>query len=170
MTSARLAACAASFALVAATGASAGLTFVGSWAVNSGPNWQDNPVSYTGQEAAALLFGGAPSDYSISTNGTNPALVNFSAWEDGWGDGNTYGSTTPAPQNFDLQTGTGYDDPGGGGTSYSAYVSDHGIALVNYAFVESAVPEPAGWALMLVGLGAVGGSLRVRRQVSLAQS
>ena len=168
MTSARLAVCAACLAMVAATGASASLTFVGSWAVDSGPAWLSNPRSYTGQEAAALLFGGAPSDYSISTNGTNPALVNFSAWEDGWGDRNTYGSTTPAPQNFDLQTGTGYDDPGGGGTSYSAYVSDHGVGLINYAFVGSPAPEPVGWALMLVGLGAVGGSLRARRQGSPA--
>ncbi len=51
--------------------ANAALTFVGAWQVDQGPTWfgspPDGPLAYTGQEAAALLFGGNASDYSIST-------------------------------------------------------------------------------------------------------
>lgn len=42
----------------------------------------------------------------------------------------------------------------GGGSPYGPVVGDVGIA---------AVPEPASWALMLLGLGAMGGVLRSRR-------
>jgi hypothetical protein len=36
----------------------------------------------------------------------------------------------------------------------------------NVAFVSSAVPEPATWAMMLVGFGAIGASMRRRRRVT----
>ena len=53
--------------------AHAGPIFVGSWDVYdaNAPDWfgyePDGPLAYTAQEAAALLFGGNPGDYSIST-------------------------------------------------------------------------------------------------------
>lgn len=34
--------------------------------------------------------------------------------------------------------------------------------------VSGAIPEPATWAMMLLGFGAVGGALRVRRQVAVS--
>src|SRR5262245_16768229 len=37
--------------------------FVGSWEVDQGPFWIPAPPTYSGQEAAAHLFGGAPGDY-----------------------------------------------------------------------------------------------------------
>lgn len=41
-----------------------------------------------------------------------------------------------------------------------------GIALVNFSFSQiSAVPEPATWAMMLLGFGVIGTSLRRRRKV-----
>ena len=39
----------------------------------------------SGQEAAALLFGGVASDYVISTVDTNSLNINFMAHVDGWG-------------------------------------------------------------------------------------
>ena len=43
---------------------------------------------------------------------------------------------------------------------------EQGIALVNFSFQQiSAVPEPATWAMMLLGFGVVGTSIRRRRKV-----
>lgn len=41
---------------------------------------------------------------------------------------------------------------------------------VAFQFVDRGVPEPATWAMMLLGLGAVGWQLRRRRQPVLAQA
>ena len=46
--------------------------------------------------------------------------------------------------------------PGGDSADYSGNF--------NVAAVAAAVPEPATWAMMIVGVGAVGGSMRVRRR------
>jgi len=60
-------------------------SFVGQWALGEAPHWNDNLPVYSGQSAAALLFGGNASDYVISTVGVDPNLVNHMAWVDGWG-------------------------------------------------------------------------------------
>src|SRR4051794_37159356 len=67
--------------------ADAALQFVGQWQVDQGPNWMTNPPVYSGQEAAALLFGGLPADYTISTLGLNPNVVDSQAWYSIWGVG-----------------------------------------------------------------------------------
>ena len=175
-----LAASVAALSLAAAGGANAALTFVGSWHVGDGPVWTDNPAVLTAQETAALLFGGVASDYSISTLGNDPNLVNFRAHVDGWGDGQYL--TGDVAQNYSLDTGNpGYNDPYGG-PSYSAYVLDHscfdrysdpsqscaaGEPGQNFAF-RNAVPEPATWALMIGGFGMAGSMLRRRRLVTAA--
>lgn len=62
--------------------------YVGSWNVPNGeaPRWTDDPpngpLAYTGQEAAALLFGGSAGDYAISTAGSDVALIDNQAWYD----------------------------------------------------------------------------------------
>jgi hypothetical protein len=157
--------------LSAITSASAATyTYVGDWAVDQGPaynlpspNPTNGPPVYTGQEAAALLFGGSPSDYAISTHGTNSANIDFSAWEDGYGDSSTYAANgTPAPQNYSLDVGgLGYNSACKlgiqcGQSAYSAYVNDHHVGLINYAFRVSAVPEPSTWAMLLLGFAGVG--------------
>lgn len=148
-------------------------TYVGSWRmgdINGGYGnptnpwiWSNNPQSMSAAETAAYLFGGSPTDYEISTAGTNPALINHRAWLDGWGDTQYY-LGSGASESFKLQTGTGYANPGGAGSSYSAYVVDHvDTSKINYAFrvapsvVASAAPEPGTLALLLLGGGAVGG-------------
>ena len=126
----------------------AGYTYAGSWSVNQGPAWSPNPPVYSGQQAAALLFGGGAASYAISTTGVNPAAINFKTWLDGWGDSGTYGGTTPGNQSFSLDKGgAGYNSLPGTGSAYSAYISDHGVAGVNYAFraiSQGAVVAPAG--------------------------
>jgi hypothetical protein len=144
-------------------------TYVGSWDmadVNGGDYfgnpyyWQSNPLCYSGVEAAALLFGGSPSDYVTSTVDSNPADINFKTFVDGWDDDEYL--YNPQPDTFKLQTGSGYNDPSGYGTAYSAYVADHGqfdypYSFVNYAFRINAtsVPEPCG-VVALCGLGCMG--------------
>ncbi len=164
----------------AAAADAATYTYVGSWYVGEGPTWSTNPGVYSGQEAAALLFGGTASQYAISTIDSNVANINFSTFVDGWGDSQYL--TTAVSHSFSLVTGTGYNDPGGTGTSYSAYVLDHscgqrygnpgasceGSQGLNYAFRIAAVPEPASWGLMIVGFGLVGATLRTRRTVAAA--
>ncbi|NEX91895.1 autotransporter-associated beta strand repeat-containing protein [Caulobacter sp. 17J65-9] len=141
-----------------------GLIYAGSWRVSDGPSWGDNPAVYSGQEAAALLFGGEAGDYSISTVSNDPNQINYSAWMDGWGDGQYL--ETPAPQDLHVDVdGDGYANPGGAGTAYSAYVSDHGARQVNYAFREesgSLVKTGAG-VLTLNGANTFSGSAYVQQ-------
>jgi hypothetical protein len=67
-------------ALAGAAPAEAGWVHVGSWDVNQGPSWNSRPLACTGQQAAALLFGGTASQYAIPTNGSNPDQIGFQAW------------------------------------------------------------------------------------------
>ena len=109
--------------------------YVGSWELGIGPAYGTNPPVYTGQQTAALLFGGLPSQYAISTISNNAAQINFMTWLDGWGVHNG----TLAADNYSKVTGTGYNNPGGTGTAFSAYVQDAfdgtDPAFTNYAFL-----------------------------------
>lgn len=143
--------------LTAAALASAGL--IGSWQVDQGPSWSAVPPAYTGQEAAALLFGGSPSDYWISTS---PNFIDHLAWVSTWGGacGGTLPCGTKVAEDFKVSTGGLYASPG----DTSAYVWDwaQGSTYINYAFsADSAVPEPGSFLLLGAGLAAV--ALRMRR-------
>jgi hypothetical protein len=133
-------------------------------ALNGAANWGTDPQIYSGQQAAALLFGGSASDYVISTVDSNPADINFMAWYSPWG-GSSPGYTSQPNGNGNFPAGveasqsafvdyggTGiYDTPG----DLSSYVLDwaQGPFYTNYAFEAAAVPEPA--SLTMLGIGAV---------------
>lgn len=139
-------------------------TYVGSWSIGDGPSWTTNPDVYSGQEAAAFLFGGNASDYVISTISNNPAEINFLTFLDGWGD--TQYVLNPQSQSWKLDSGApGYNDPYGG-PAYSAYVYDHfgpGSIYVNYAFrVNQGVPEPTTMLLLGFGLAGLAGVRRFK--------
>lgn len=115
--------------------------FVGSWLVWESPaeDWTccppNGPLAYTGQEAAALLFGGNPEDYVISTAGEDVAAINYMAWYDviGWG-GREF------PQDHDVKyLGEFYGPTSGYGgpvdeVAASALVYDNSPSQRNYAF------------------------------------
>lgn len=73
--------------------------------------------------------------------------------------------------NFSFLTGLGFD-PNVNDT-YSATLTSGGHSLTAYAQIGSgapAVPEPASWAMMLIGFGALGFAMRAgRRQAGLPQ-
>jgi hypothetical protein len=156
--------------LLSSASQAATYVFVGAWSVGDGPDWSTNPTVYSGQDAAALLFGGNASDYAISTIDNTVANINFRAYVDGWGDTQYLSGAGSVAQNFKLDTGgSGYNSAPGVGSAYSAFVKDHSSAgdplTRNFAFrnIEGAVPEPSTWALMIGGFGMVGGSMRYRR-------
>ena len=143
-------------------------TYVGSYQVDSGVYWQLNPPCYTGIQAADLVFGNpAPGEeYAISVDQTL-AFVTHTAVLDQWG----IHTGLIANENYDLQTGTGYDDPVGGPAS-SAYVQDGGFLFttpngdVNYVW-ERAVPDAAS-TLGLLSLG-LGSLAALRRRLAARQ-
>ena len=167
-----------------ASPASAELIFEGSWILGNGPFSGENPPVYSGQSAAALLFGGNASDYVISTIGSDPDTVNNMAWAD------TEGATQPSlvPQSYSLSDCGGTYDCGGTDDATSAYVLDHtcnnrlanlsltcdnsddsslpqpSTSFVNYAFLNTAAvaaPEPS--SLLLLGTMVIGFGLLRRR-------
>jgi hypothetical protein len=168
--------------LGAAAAANAGVTFVGSWEVDQGPEWSgsppNGPLAYTGQEAAALLFGGSASDYVISTVDNLVADINDEAWYSviGVGGGsqfaqdysNKYLGQYYGPTYTFNCCGAAYQNI----NAASSYVNDNatGSDFTNFAFrVDGgAVPEPASWALMIGGFGLAGAALRRRRQMAAA--
>jgi hypothetical protein len=132
------------------------VTFVGSWAVDQGPSWTVGPNAYTGQQAAALLFGGTASDYMISTIDNIVANINHLSWVSTWGGacGGTFPCGTQLADNFSVSTGGLYLTFG----DTSAYVNDWAVGsqYQNFAFRVSAVPLPASLPLLAAGVGLMG--------------
>lgn len=165
-------------ALLSSTSASAvTYTFVGSWSVfnNAAPTWfetpPNGPLAYTGQEAAALLFGGVASDYVISTIDSNPMNINFQAYYDVIGiGGNTFSQDYNVKYLGQYYGPTSdYDNVPLGERAASAFIRDNlsGDLTLNYAFtISSAVPEPESWALLVVGFGIVGFGMRRKSLVA----
>jgi hypothetical protein len=151
-------------ALAAGAADAATYVFVGSWQVDEGPSWTVVPPAYTGQEAAALLFGGVASDYAISTVDTNPANIDFQSWVSVWGAGGFadcpgFPCGRKVPQGVVTSTGGLYQNPG----DESAYVFDWAVGpeFTNYAF-KAVIPEPGTWAMLIAGFGLVGWASRRR--------
>jgi hypothetical protein len=162
--------CASILVLLALAGgvAQAVPTYVGSYAVYDGPWWVDNPPVYSAREAAALIFGGLPTDYLISINPSQDyTTITLTGWYDGWGEhqGMIF------DQDYKLDTGNpGYNDPEYiEGAARSAYVKDglfDTAKFRNYVWLNDAAPAvPAPGALLLVTLGAAGVTWIRRRRM-----
>lgn len=153
--------------------------FVGSWDVydTNAPDWYGyepvGPLAYTAQEAAALLYGGNPGDYSISTIDNLVDNINNMAWYDVIG----FGGIVFAEDYSNKYLGQFYGptdsfDFGNPNNPASAYIRDNlydGTAI-NFAFRNdtSGVPEPAVLSLLLPGLLAVAATRRRREKVATA--
>ena len=115
-------------------------SYVGSFNTNDGPSWTTNPPALSAQEAAALIFGGVPSDYAISTNPdtTDPSTITHTAWASTWG----IAGCQEVAENYSLDLGApGYNDPGGNGTAVSAYVNDNcTLSNTNYVWLAPVSP------------------------------
>lgn len=140
-------------------------TYVGFWDVYSGMPW-DTPSlpTYTGQQAAAAIFGGSPSDYVISTVDDAVANIDHMAWVDIYRTGFVTPANNLVAENYVVDTGAaGYNASG----DTSAWVQDNGPSSTyfNYAFridnKNNRVPEPV--SLALVGLGFFGIGVARRR-------
>ena len=150
----------ASFMIVCSA-ASAATIYVGSWQVDQGPRWDQPsgpPLAYSGQEAAALLFGGVASDYLISTKDNLVSDIDRMAWVS-----LIYVGTNKVADNFKISTGGYYQTLG----DTSAYVDDNatGAQFTNYAFRVAAVPEPQTYGMLLAGLGLVGAIARRKQRL-----
>lgn len=151
-----VAAVAVAFSVGAADAAT--YTYVGSWTVDQGAYWGSDTVAYTGQGAAALIFGGSASDYAISTISALVSDINFKNWVSVWyagsfADCSGYPCGRVVAQDFSTSTGGLYLNPG----DTSAYVRDWAVGdqFRNYAFKVAEVPVPAGGVLLLAALGGV---------------
>jgi len=135
-------------ALVPAS-ANAALEYVGSWSVydSRAPQWNYNYPgwrAYTGQEAAAYLFGGSPNQYVISTAGTDVADVNYKAWYDVIGVGgaefahdynNKYLNQLYGPTDSYNCCGQAFVNT----NAASAFIRDNFVMDVNYAFRDTSI-------------------------------
>jgi hypothetical protein len=153
-------------------------TFVGAWSpyTSDAPYWGGDgptgPLAFTGQEAAAWIFGGSASDYVISTISRDVADINHSAWYDviGIGGGvfaedynNKYLGQFYGPASIPFCCGSTYPNL----NAASAYIRDNFVAGTNYAFQVSnvsAVPVPAALPLLLTAIGGMFGARRLRKR------
>ena len=156
----------ASLCIMISASVTAAPVFVGSWQVDQGPSWTTQPLAYTGQQAAALLFStitgdSNPLDYVISTAGSTAGNINYDAWYSiiGYGGGHQLAQdymaagSTQAPGYYYSGGNYSFD----GTDAASAYVQDNasGAGFTNYAFYAPvSIPEPTTVAIL--GLGLVG--------------
>ena len=151
--------------------ASASPLFAGAWDLYSGPYYADPelPPLYTGQQAAAFLFGGNPGDYVISTAGRDATAIDYQAWYD-------HSGFVPGIHAQDYMRDDGVPGRYDAWHDASAMVMDHyyqgagPYPYVNYAFrITDAggaadVPEPLSVGLM--GAGLLGMALVRRRRAA----
>ena len=111
--------------------------------------------------------GSGPSTISLSasTDGgsTFQSLTSFAQTTQNRVQNLTFGSLTSASSIIFRLTGTGATAPGG--TFRLTNANGNPLSINGSVSAISAVPEPAAWALMILGFGVVGASMRRRQSV-----
>lgn len=112
-----------------------GATYVGSFNTDDGPNWNTNPAALSAVQAAALIFGGSPSDYAISTNSNtiDPMTITNTAWATSY----AVAGCQEVAEDYSLDLGApGYSEPSVVGAGVSSYVQDNCISgNTNYVWL-----------------------------------
>jgi len=73
---------------------------------------------------------------------------------------------TPLEDNIAPWDRAGPTSVSGFGRSYDDFGADSSARMMAETFSLSAVPEPAGWAMLIAGFGMVGGTMRRRRPIA----
>jgi len=81
----------------------------------------------------------------------------------GWGNTYSEGAFVSA---LSIGVGSGAGSGFNANADNLAFTTDAGTTRYNFASVQGSVPEPSTWAMMLMGFGAVGVSLRRRRRTN----
>ena len=141
---------------------------VGSW--NGGSSYADGHGSPTSLYQSATVSSTAAGAYSFSPNVHVVAGQNYVAYLSVFGVAGANSSTTMplatpgAGVNYFVWNNV--DDPRGD-ASWN-YFSNFGSAQFSASFTAGGVPEPATWAMLIIGFGMVGGALRTRRKAAVA--
>jgi hypothetical protein len=136
--------------------ASVPLTITGPAAVSLTDTVTAGPIS--GVAAPGLnTYTGASGNSTVTTS---IAPADFSSYE----------SATPQSLTFGAVAANGtYTGTAGFGVLFGGSATAGGTVEVEYTYTPvPTVPEPASWALMMIGFGAMGGVLRRRREVTSA--
>jgi len=115
------------------------------------------------QDILSLVVGAQSiSNFFLLTGGTGPASISFSL--------NGISSIVRTPGFLDVTatgtlSATGFDTTPG----VFRFSTQGGGNMVTFSATTTAVPEPATWALMLLGFGSIGFVMRRRRRPVLSQ-
>ncbi len=146
---------AAAMSVAASAGAS---TYFAGYTTAVGPSGLTPTVNFS-----------APGGAAVDVTVTDCCIVGdyYAAYVDG-----SYIGTTPfEPLNGSTLSSAVFSATLGGGTSHSFYLVDQTTAILPagvYVQIDSsAAPEPASWALMLIGVAGLGAAVRSRRSASL---
>jgi hypothetical protein len=166
-------------ALASASIANAAVTVTNSSGVNTPINtvngatqstidWSANPVgtSFTGFIEFTNTLAGL---YEITVQTSTPGGLITDAAFTGLGGSPTIASMTANTTNNITLGPVSPIDAGDYRVAFSGTTPAGGVATGNLTFQTIPVPEPATWALMILGFGGIGFALRRRRRPALAQ-
>jgi hypothetical protein len=149
-----------------------------------------------GTDAGTGLYGGDGYYYSAGPSTDNPGIIDLTSFNDittlsfVWGSVDSYNTLNILDSSMNvLYTIVGNDifNPANGdrtspntnplvtfsftgdNVAYLSFGSTTNAFEIDNLFVGTAVPEPATWALMLLGFGGIGFAMRRRRKPALAQ-
>lgn len=116
----------------------------------------------------ACCNGGTPSAVDLTASASS-LMFDYSGSDSGYFSisGSVGSICYTATSNCWGPTGVGLYNVNGDGRS--VYIAQSGNQIIGNV-VPAAVPEPATWALMLVGFGGIGAALRSRRRAATAQA
>jgi PEP-CTERM motif len=115
------------------------------------------------QDLTSLVVGpDAIPGFFILTGGTNASPISFDLTA-------ITGITRTTPGFLDVTASGIFNWAGFTSTPGTFEFSTQGTNITSFSFSAQAVPEPATWALMLLGFGGIGLAMRRRRKPALAQ-